>query len=98
MRRAESKALKESIAKAIIANDNTLTNGQLRLRFPRAAASTISNVAKAMGIRLPCSEYLSEEDMEPFVEDKLEVIERVKKTYWRRGDQHRDGWAERWRD
>ena len=98
MRRAESKALKERIAKAILKNDNTLTNGQLRLRFPQAYASMITAVSKSLGIKLPHSEYLEKPEMEPFTEGQEECIERIKMTYWRRGNQHREGWAERWRD
>lgn len=99
MRRSESRAMKQRIAKAILSNDNQLTSQQLQMRFPRAVASMISAVAKSLGLRLPHSEFLGEPDMEPFVEDKDDVIERIKMTYWRRGNnEHRDDWAERWRE
>ena len=98
MRRAESRALRERIADAILKNDNTLTSYQLQARFPRVPASTISAVAKSLGIQLPHSEYLGEPEMDAFTEDRLEVIERIKKSYWRRGRPHKEGWAERWEE
>ena len=65
LRNDEAKHLRARIIRAIRVNDNELTWGQLRERFPRAGESTIANAVEEAGVTLPASEYLSIEDMRP---------------------------------
>ena len=99
MRRAESRAMRERIAKAITSNDNQLTSRQLQDRFPRAPSGMVRRVAQDLGIKLPQSELLGVHDMEPFREDQGDCIERLKMQLWRRGgNEHTPEWAEKWRE